>query len=64
MRFGSIDAEPLFGVEINFEGERIEPGAEAEVSVRTWADENPPTAPATEVFLYDGPNLVGIGHVR
>jgi translation elongation factor EF-Tu-like GTPase len=64
MRFGSTEAEPVFGVQIDFEGERIEPGDEAVVSVRTWAEENPPVAPATEVFLYEGGELVGMGQVR
>jgi translation elongation factor EF-Tu-like GTPase len=63
MRFGSDDAEPAFGVQIDFKAERFEPREEADVEVRTWADENPPQ-PTTRVFLFEGGKLVGTGFVR
>jgi hypothetical protein len=64
MRFGAADAELAFGVQIDFESDRLQPGEVAEVSVRTWSDENPLAPPMTDVFLYEGGKLVGTGSVR
>jgi hypothetical protein len=50
-------------VQIDFKAERFEPREEADVEVRTWADEHPPQ-PTTRVFLFEGGKLVGTGFVR
>jgi hypothetical protein len=64
MRFGTSDADPPWGVQLDFDADELRPGEVAMVRVSTWADDDPPISAGTSVWLYEGARLVGTGTIR
>ena len=64
MRFGTAEAEPPWGVQLDFEADELRPGEEGNVRVSTWAEDDPPISAGTSVWLYEGARLVGTGKIR
>jgi hypothetical protein len=64
MRFGTTEADPAWGVQIDFDGDDLAPGERRTVRVSTWADVDPPVSPGTPAWLYEGARLVGTATFR
>lgn len=63
VRFGSSTAEPPWGVQIDFVADSLQPGGAAAVRISTWADPSP-VSPGTQIWLFEGGQLVGEGTIK